>query len=81
MPEWSLLPERDRLAVIQYVKTFYPEWQQREAGAPIYIPNPPATAKADAGMDRAPPPLMPTPGVTSNAPSISPGDDCTAGPL
>jgi cytochrome c oxidase cbb3-type subunit 2 len=43
MPDWSLLTERDRLAVIQYIKTFYPEWQQRRAGAPIYLPDPPAT--------------------------------------
>lgn len=52
MPEWSLLPERDRLAVIQYVKTFYPEWQQREAGAPIYIPNPPATFGSQEAVTR-----------------------------
>jgi cytochrome c oxidase cbb3-type subunit 2 len=43
MPEWSLLPERDRLAVVQYIKGFYPQWQQQGAGTPIYIPEPPAT--------------------------------------
>ncbi|HZR82720.1 MAG TPA: cytochrome c [Candidatus Binatia bacterium] len=43
MPEWSLLPDRERFAVVEYVKSFYPEWDQRGAGAPIYIPSPPAT--------------------------------------
>jgi cytochrome c oxidase cbb3-type subunit 2 len=43
MPDWTLLSERERLAVVQYVKGFYPEWQQRGAGVPIYVPPPPAT--------------------------------------
>ena len=41
MPDWGLLSERQRLAVIQYVKGFYPEWQARGSGAPIFIPKPP----------------------------------------
>lgn len=49
MPEWSLLTERERLAVIQYVKHFYPEWDSRGPGTPIYVPPPPATlGSADA---------------------------------
>jgi cytochrome c oxidase cbb3-type subunit 2 len=52
MPEWSLLPERDRLAVIQYIKTFYPEWEQRGAGKPIYIPEPPDTFASPAAVAR-----------------------------
>ena len=49
MPEWSLLTERERLAVIQYVKGFYPEWRTRGPGAPIFIPPPPTTlGSADA---------------------------------
>lgn len=41
MPDWALLSERQRLAVIQYVKGFYPEWQARGSGTPIFIPKPP----------------------------------------
>jgi cytochrome c oxidase cbb3-type subunit 2 len=43
MPEWSLLPERERQAVVAYIKTFYPEWDERGPGSPIVIPNPPKT--------------------------------------
>ena len=43
MPDWALLSERERVAVVQYVKTFYPEWQARGPGVPIYIPPAPAT--------------------------------------
>ncbi len=43
MPDWALVPERDRLAVIQYIKTFYPEWRAQGPGKPIFIPEPPAT--------------------------------------
>ncbi len=43
MPEWALVPERDRLAVIQYIKTFYPEWKTQGPGKPIFIPEPPET--------------------------------------
>jgi len=41
MPGFALLPEPDRLAVVQYIKTFYPEWDQRGSGTSIVIPNPP----------------------------------------
>jgi len=41
MPGFALLPEPDRLAVVQYIKTFYPEWRQRGAGTAIAMPNPP----------------------------------------
>ena len=43
MPEWSLLTERERLAVVAYVKGFSPEWTKRGPGAPVFIPQPPAT--------------------------------------
>ena len=42
MPEWSLLSERERRAVIAYVKGFYPEWETRGAGTPIVVPAAPA---------------------------------------
>lgn len=41
MPAWPLLSERERYAVIEYVKGFYPEWNERAPGKPIYIPAPP----------------------------------------
>jgi len=41
MPEWSLLSERQRVAVIQYVKGFYPDWDTRGAGTPITVPKVP----------------------------------------
>jgi cytochrome c oxidase cbb3-type subunit 2 len=52
MPDWALLTERDRLAVIQYLKGFYPEWEQRGAGAPIYIPKPPPSVGTPESVSR-----------------------------
>jgi cytochrome c oxidase cbb3-type subunit 2 len=43
MPEWSLLPERERRALVAYVKTFVPDWSERGAGTVVAIPSPPAT--------------------------------------
>jgi mono/diheme cytochrome c family protein len=43
MPDWALLSERERIAVVQYLKGFYPEWSRRGAGTPIALPPPPAT--------------------------------------
>lgn len=42
MPAWNLLSERERYAVIEFIKTFYPGWSERGPGTPIYIPNPPS---------------------------------------
>jgi cytochrome c oxidase cbb3-type subunit 2 len=42
MPEWSLLSERERWALVAYVKRFYPEWRERGAAAAIMLPPPPA---------------------------------------
>jgi cytochrome c oxidase cbb3-type subunit 2 len=52
MPGWALLPERERVALVQYVKTFSPEWQQRGPGAPIFIPEPPASLGSPASVER-----------------------------
>lgn len=41
MPEWQLLPERERWALVETVKAFVPDWQERGAGVPIAIPPPP----------------------------------------
>jgi mono/diheme cytochrome c family protein len=43
MPEWSLLPERERHAVVAYVKTFVPDWKERGPGRIVPIPPRPAT--------------------------------------
>jgi cytochrome c oxidase cbb3-type subunit 2 len=52
MPEWSLLGERERQAVIEYVKGFYPEWGTRGAGAPIALPAAPPTVGTPAAVAR-----------------------------
>jgi mono/diheme cytochrome c family protein len=52
MPQWSLLSERSRIAVIEYVKSFYPEWGERGAGTPIYIPPPPKSLGSEASVAR-----------------------------
>ncbi len=52
MPEWALVPERDRLAVIQYIKTFYPEWKTQGPGKPIFIPEPPETLGSQESLAR-----------------------------
>ena len=41
MPEWSLLAERERWALVAYVKRFYPEWSERGAGKAIAVPAAP----------------------------------------
>jgi cytochrome c oxidase cbb3-type subunit I/II len=41
MPTWHELPEKDRLAVIAYVKTFSPRWKDDTPEPPIVIAEPP----------------------------------------
>ncbi|HXV79403.1 MAG TPA: c-type cytochrome, partial [Candidatus Binatia bacterium] len=42
MPTWHELPEKDRLAVIQYIKTFSSAWKDKYLKQPaILIPDPP----------------------------------------
>jgi cytochrome c oxidase cbb3-type subunit 2 len=41
MPTWHELPEKDRLAVITYVKTFSPRWREERAEVPVALPDPP----------------------------------------
>lgn len=52
MPEWSLLSERERLAVVEYVKGFYPQWTERGAGVPIALPPPPSSLGTPASVAR-----------------------------
>jgi cytochrome c oxidase cbb3-type subunit 2 len=49
MPEWSLLTEHDRIAVVQYIKSFYPEWKTRGPGTPLAVPAaPPSVGSAES---------------------------------
>jgi cytochrome c oxidase cbb3-type subunit I/II len=41
MPTWHELPERDRIAVIAYIKTFSPRWKEERPEPPILIGEPP----------------------------------------
>lgn len=41
MPTWHELPEKDRIAVISYVKTFSPRWKEEKPEPPIPIGEPP----------------------------------------
>jgi cytochrome c oxidase cbb3-type subunit 2 len=52
MPEWSLLSERQRLALVEVVKSFYPEWEKRGAGTPIHVPPPPDSLGARESVAR-----------------------------
>src|SRR5438309_11970796 len=42
MPPWHEVPENDRLAVVQYLKSFSDRGRQEESTAPVYVPDPPA---------------------------------------
>lgn len=43
MPAFPLLPEHDRIAVIQYIKHFYPKWdEEAPRRVKVFVPSPPA---------------------------------------
>jgi cytochrome c oxidase cbb3-type subunit 1 len=49
MPPWYELPAQERLAVIQFIKTFSDRWQKEKPGPPVPIPEePPVTAASIA---------------------------------
>ena len=52
MPEWSLLPERQRHAVVAYVQTFVPDWAARGPGRIVPVPQHPATLGSAASIAR-----------------------------
>ncbi len=52
MPEWSLLPERERWALVERVKAFYPEWATQGSAEPIAIPRPPASLSTPEAIAR-----------------------------
>jgi cytochrome c oxidase cbb3-type subunit 2 len=41
MPTWHEIPEKDRIAVITYIKTFSSRWKEEKPEPPIPIPEPP----------------------------------------
>jgi cytochrome c oxidase cbb3-type subunit 2 len=41
MPTWHELPEKDRMAVITYIKTFSPRWKEEKPEPPIQTGDPP----------------------------------------
>ncbi len=41
MPTWHEIQEKDRFAVVQYIKTFSERWQDEKPGLAIVIPEPP----------------------------------------
>lgn len=52
MPEHALVPERQRLAVIQYIKTFSERWTTEAPGQPIPIPGQPEDLGSDESVAR-----------------------------
>jgi cytochrome c oxidase cbb3-type subunit I/II len=46
MPTWHELPEKDRIAVIAYIKTFSPRWKEEKPEPPIVIGDPPSPTPA-----------------------------------
>ena len=46
MPPWHEIPEKQRLAVILFIKTFSPSWKDKNLKeAPIHLPDPPAPSE------------------------------------
>ncbi len=52
MPDWSLLPDGERRAVIAYVKAFFPEWETRGPGRLIAVPSRPEFVGTSASVAR-----------------------------
>ena len=55
MPAWRLLPEDQRVAIIAYIKTLSPRWEQQGPGNAIAIPEDPFKENADSmrkGIER-----------------------------
>ena len=46
MPTWHELPEKDRITVIAYLKTFSSRWKEEKPEPPIFIGDPPAPTPA-----------------------------------
>jgi len=45
MPTWHELPDKDRLAVVAYIKTFSPRWREEKPEPPVTIGPPPRATR------------------------------------
>lgn len=52
MPEFALVSERERQALVAYLKTFYPAWAVDGPGTPIVVPRAPAPLATPAAVAR-----------------------------
>jgi cytochrome c oxidase cbb3-type subunit 2 len=46
MPTWHELPDKTRLAVVSYIKTFSPRWREEKPEPPLVLPPPPPATPA-----------------------------------
>jgi cytochrome c oxidase cbb3-type subunit 2 len=53
MPTWHELPEKDRLAVITYVKTFSARWREERPEPAVALPDPPRATADLLGRGKA----------------------------
>ena len=53
MPTWAEIPARDRLEVIQYIKTFSDRWQKKTVEPPIDVPAEPQVTEASIERGKA----------------------------
>jgi mono/diheme cytochrome c family protein len=51
MPSFELLPEREKLAVVAYVKSFYDGWDEDGEGGAISVGKDPFVGEEDAGRE------------------------------
>ena len=52
MPEWELLPERERWALVAVVKGFFPDWATQGTGTPIPLEPAPADLESPERVAR-----------------------------
>lgn len=53
MPAFPLMPEQDKVAVIQYIKSFYAKWDQEAPDRKlVFVPNAPKDLKDKTRIDR-----------------------------
>lgn len=48
MPAWPLLPQQERALIIDYLKTFSPEWKRSAPGIPIVVSEDPYRGNPEA---------------------------------
>ncbi|HNP29300.1 MAG TPA: cbb3-type cytochrome c oxidase subunit I [Nitrospirales bacterium] len=53
MPAWYMISERERLAVIQYIKTFSDRWEKNEIRQPVSVPAEPVVTALSLGQGKS----------------------------